>query len=243
MIKIDKTGVAVPTILSTNGVTEVNKNNVAFMRGERRFLILNSIYGHPTVKECLITLQNDKCCFCERKVSAGEPGHIEHYRPKGGYKKDDKSKLVRPGYFWLAYDFENLFLSCNKCNTSYKKNYFPLADETKRVTSHVGYIVNEDPLILSPSVDVESHLVFKQEIIKPRNKSIKGKETIKRTGLNRKALADDRLLFLKPYKILANIARGAPSPDKQAAIDLFLELGRKESTFSYMMICNFPDLV
>lgn len=109
MIKIDKTGVAVPEILSTTGVVETTRNNVAHNAGRRKFSIKKSIYGHSTVKETLIALQNDKCCFCERKVSAGEPGHIEHYRPKGGYKKDDKSKLEKPGYFWLAYDFDNLF--------------------------------------------------------------------------------------------------------------------------------------
>ena len=243
MTKIDKTGEAVPVILSTTGVVETTRNNVAYNAGERKFLINKSIYGHSTVKETLIKLQNDKCCFCERKVSAGEPGHIEHYRPKGGYKKDDNSKMVKPGYFWLAYDFNNLFFSCNRCNTSYKKNYFPLADETKRVTNPNGVITNEDPLIICPSVDPTPHLIFKQEIIKPNGKSIKGKETIKRTGLNRKALADDRLFFLKPLKILANVARNGVSSDSQEAKDLFKELGKRESTFSYMVICNFPDLI
>jgi uncharacterized protein (TIGR02646 family) len=243
MIRIDKTGVTVPAILSTTGVDETKANNAAYMAGERNFSIKKSLYGHQEVKEALIALQNDKCCFCERRVSAGEPGHIEHYRPKGGYKKDDKSKLVKPGYYWLAYDFQNLFLSCNRCNTSYKKNYFPLVDETKRVTNHTGVIANEEPLILSPTDNVASHLTFEQEIIKPKNNSMKGEETIKRTGLNRKPLADDRLMFLEPLKILAGVARNSESPDSQEAISLFKRFGRKESEFSYMVACNFPDLV
>jgi len=243
MIKIDKTGAAVPVILTTTGVIETIRNNTAYSAGKRKFSFNNLIYGHFSVKETLINLQNDKCCFCERKVSAGEPGHIEHYRPKGGYKKDDKSKLEKPGYFWLAYNFDNLFFSCNRCNTSYKKNYFPLADETKRVMSPTGIIANEDPLIICPSVDPTPHLIFEQEIIKPKYQSIKGKETIKRTGLNRKALADDRLFFLKPLNILASVARNGVGSDSQDARDLFKELGKKESTFSYMVVCNFPDLV
>lgn len=243
MIKIDKTYIAVPVILTTTGVVETIKNNGAYTAGKRKFSINNSIYGHPSVKETLIKLQNDKCCFCERKVSAGEPGHIEHYRPKGGYKKDDKSKLEKPGYFWLAYDFDNLFFSCNRCNSSYKKNYFPLADETKRVTNPTQVVANEDPLIICPLDDPTNHLIFEQEIIKPKSKSIKGKETIKRTGLNRKALADDRLFFLKPLNILANVARNSFSSDSQEAKDLFKEFGKKESTFSYMIVCNFPDLI
>lgn len=243
MIKIDKAGIAVPVILTTTGIVETTKNNVAYTTGKRKFSISKSIYGDPSVKETLIRLQNDKCCFCERKVSSGEPGHIEHYRPKGGYKKDDKSKLEKPGYFWLAYNFDNLFFSCNRCNTSYKKNYFPLADETKRVTNPTQDITNEDPLIICPSDDPTAHLIFEQEIIKPKSKSIKGKETIKRTGLNRKALADDRLFFLKPLKILADVARNGIGSYSQEAKDLFKELGKKESPFSYMIVCNFPDLV
>ena len=243
MIKIDKTGVAVPVILTTTGVDETARNIAAFNAGERVFSIKNSIYGHSSIKETLIKLQNDKCCFCERKVSAGEPGHIEHYRPKGGYKKDDDTRLVKPGYFWLAYHFDNLFFSCNRCNTSYKKNYFPLADETKRVTNPKEVIANEDPLIICPSVDPTPYLIFEQEIIKPNDKSFKGKETIKRIGLNRKPLADDRLFFLKPLNILANVARNGIGSDSQEAKDLFKEFGKKESTFSYMVICNFPDLI
>lgn len=242
MIKIDKTGIVVPAILSAAGITETNLNSTAYTAGKRKFTIKKTIYGHLTVKDTLVTLQKDKCCFCERKVSAGEPGHIEHYRPKGGYKKDDKSKLVKPGYYWLAYNFENPFFSCNRCKTSYKKNYFPLADERKRVTNHTGNILNEDPLIISPADEPNPHLIFDNEFIKPNNKSRKGKETIKRTGLNRKPLAEDRLLFLKPLKIVAKVARGI-GQESQEARDLFIELGKSKSPFSYMVVCNFPDLV
>ena len=68
-------------------------------------------------------------------------------------------------------------------------------------------------------------------------------ETINRTGLNRKALADDRLFFLKPLLILASVARSDFGPDSVEAQDLFKKLGKKESIFSYMVVCNFPDLV
>jgi uncharacterized protein (TIGR02646 family) len=247
MIKIDKTGIAVPTILSTKGSDETKANNTAYTTGQRKFSIKQSIYGHKEVKESLIALQNDKCCFCERKVSAGEPGHIEHFRPKGGYQKDEKSKLVKPGYYWLAYDFQNLFFSCNRCNSSYKRNYFPLVDETKRVTNHTGNLMDEDPLILSPADDtIASHLVFEQEIIKPKNRSLKGKETIKRTGLNRNPLVAERLTFLEPLKILAHIARIATNPESSEIREirnLFKQCGKRESVFSYMVTCNFPDLI
>ena len=242
MIKIDKRHAVVPNILLTNGLTETTANNTAYLAGTRKFKFNNTIYGHQTVKDNLISIQKDKCCFCERKVSAGEPGHIEHYRPKGGYKKDDITKIIKPGYYWLAYEFENLFFSCNRCNTSYKKNYFPLSDETKRATNHTKSITLEDPLIISPAQNAQTHLLYKREKLKAKNKSIKGKETIKRTGLNRKALSNERLEYLLLLDTLAKVARGAGS-ETQEAKDHFKRISKAENVFSYMVICNYPDLI
>jgi uncharacterized protein (TIGR02646 family) len=242
MIQIDKSAHSAPDVLTTRGATATEQHKLDYLAGTRKFSFENSVYGHSSVKALLIKIQHDKCCFCERKISAGEPGHIEHYRPKGGYKIQEKSKLVKPGYYWLAYDFGNLFLSCNRCNTSYKKNYFPLVDETKRAINHDLTIEDEDPLILNPSIDPSPHLVFSKEILMPKNKSEKGKETINRTGLNRKALADERLSYLKVLEILAVVARGG-GPESINARNHFIELGKKESVYSYMVNCNFPDLV
>lgn len=242
MIKIDKRHIVVPNILTTLGASKTIVDNTAYMSGVRKFSINKKIYGHLTVKEALIGLQHDKCCFCERKVSVGEPGHIEHYRPKGGYKKDDLSKLVKPGYYWLAYNFDNLYFSCNRCNTSYKKNYFPIVDETQRAKNHTENIANEEPLIINPSIDPSTHLVFKREKIKAKAKSIKGKETIKRTGLNRKLLSQERLEYLLLLDTLAKVARGT-SAEAIEALNHFKRISKKENIFSYMVVCNYPDLV
>jgi len=242
MIKIDKTHKGVPNILVTAGITKTSANNTAYFAGTRKFSFQNSIYGHQTVKDKLIGIQKDKCCFCERKISAGEPGHIEHYRPKGGYKIDEKTKIIKPGYYWLAYDFDNLYYSCNRCNTSYKKNYFPLSDETKRAANHTLSITNEDPLIIDPANNTSSHLVYKREKIKPKGKSLYGKETIKRTGLNRKALATERLEYLLLLDTLAKVARGV-GPESQEAKDHFKRISKSENVFSYMVVCNYPDLI
>jgi len=61
---------------------------------------------------------------------------------------DDGSKK-EPGYFWLAAQWDNLFLSCNDCNGERaqvelpsgserlmgKLDRFPLTDETKRASA------------------------------------------------------------------------------------------------------------
>ena len=74
------------------------------------------IYGHPQVKDQLKAEQHDKCCFCEADFTANGYGDVEHFRPKGGYQQTEKGKISKPGYYWLAYEWQNLFFSCQICN-------------------------------------------------------------------------------------------------------------------------------
>ncbi len=81
-------------------------------------------------------MQHDKCAFCESKVSAIAYGDVEHFRPKAGYQQSHDDDLQRPGYYWLAYEWSNLFFSCSICNQQGKRNVFPLANPRRRATCH-----------------------------------------------------------------------------------------------------------
>ncbi len=77
-----------------------------------------------------------KCAYCETAIIRN-PGHAEHFRPKGAvnYKMEGKKNkftkaitrdadgndVEHPGYFWLAYNWKNLLPSCNDCNTALGK--------------------------------------------------------------------------------------------------------------------------
>ena len=121
--------------------------------GQRDFNFSSSIYGAKSVKNALIQAQHDKCCFCESKISHISYGDVEHFRPKGGWIQDSGDNLTQPGYYWLAYDWSNLFLSCQICNQRHKKNLFPLQDPLKRAQSHHADIDDEDPLFINPTDD------------------------------------------------------------------------------------------
>lgn len=245
MIRVDKSNTAVPAILNDGGKgdTETQALIQAANRGETQFDFDNDIYGHPTVKKVLIALQNGKCCFCQGMVIDTSHGDIEHFRPKGGYQQTEEQSLQKPGYYWLAYDFSNLFFACQKCNEVYKRNYFPLADESKRATSPDHDCSREESLILHPEWDFpEDHITFVNEVVKSKNGSLKGFETIKRTGLDRIELEDSRYVHLKTLKILARVARSA-SNEAEDARDLFKEIGQPGNLFSAMVRANFPDLV
>ncbi|GAB3999408.1 hypothetical protein GCM10028807_49540 [Spirosoma daeguense] len=245
MVKIDKSTVDVPAILTKEGRGGM-ATNALIQRAEAgtpTFEFDSSIYGHKSVKVLLRQLQHGKCCFCEDHIAHVEHGDVEHFRPKGGFQKDELQSLQTPGYYWLAYDFYNLFYCCQICNQVYKKNYFPLADENKRVRSHSEDFRLEDSLLIHPELDNPAeHLTFVGEVIKPVNGSQKGIETIKRTGLERPELEDDRFVYLKTLRILAAVARG-DGPQAQNAREHFKEIGKSSAIYSLMVRANFRDLV
>lgn len=246
MVSIDKTTVSVPAILAVGGKGQIatDKFKTDFDNGTDSFRFSSKIYGHKSVKEALKKVQHGKCCFCESKVAHISHGDVEHFRPKGGYNIKVKGKLIKPGYYWLAYDFFNLYFSCQICNQSYKKNLFPIADESVRANSHHDDHNLEDCLIIDPGREEPSlHLYFEQEVIMAKVGSTKGKETIKRTGLDRKKLEDHRLEHLIKLEILAKVARDPNNPISTEAALHFKELGKSQSVYSLMVCSNFPDLI
>ena len=199
MINIKKSS-TIPSKLLTDGKTEnenncvdYDKNRTAYNNGELKFDIKNKIYGHTSVKTALRGEQDKKCCFCEKDQS-DEYGVVEHFRPKGGYKSSkNQNKLNRPGYYWLGYEWKNLYFVCSRCNSSaYKGNLFPLADESKRAKSHHDDIRSETPLLIDPAgrKDPRKHIIFENQF--PGGRTKYGKKTIRICGLDREALNDKR---------------------------------------------------
>lgn len=153
-------------------------------------------YSGDDVKQQLITDHHKKCVYCECSLN-GDYGHIEHFRPKGGYTVPPNKKLIQPGYYWLAYEWTNLLLSCSKCNTSYKKNNFALADESKRDIANKN-IADEEPMLINPSTeDPAQYIEFHQHIAAPKIidgvESARGRHTIELLRLNHRTdLVDNR---------------------------------------------------
>lgn len=204
MIKITKPAQA-PEILRTRG----SRKRAAHCRdyllhqadydvGLRAFVFDIGIYGDETVKSALIAAQHGKCCFCERKV--GKDGDVEHFRPKAGYRQTPRGPLMRPGYYWLAYDWENLLLSCSACNQRHKRNHFPIANPVHRAVTHTDDMTLEKPLFLNPAVqDPEQFIGFRKEIAFAIRGNRTAKATIDALGLNREILNEvrrDRLATL-----------------------------------------------
>jgi hypothetical protein len=245
MVPIDKKNLPVPSVLQTGHTSNKSTDATTALKaeydaGERKFKFNSKIYGHKSVKEALIKAQNDKCCFCESYITHVAHGDVEHYRPKGGIQSSLTSPLEFPGYYWLAYDFDNLYFSCQFCNQVYKKNFFPLDNEPDRVRSHynASKLKEEKPVIINPGTDNPAlHIFFNREI--PIGIDYKGDETILRTGLDREKLNDFRLKWLY---LLDDIERHAKLGD-QKSLQLLKEAAKPTEPYSLMVRCNYASLL
>ncbi len=177
-------------------------DSASYDNGTAIFSFDSALYGHPSIKESLIAAQHGKCAFCESKVRHISYGDVEHFRPKAGFRQRDDDPLGRPGYYWLAYDWGNLYLGCQLCNQRYKKNLFPLIDERHRCRNHLGDVARERPTFVDPggADDPRSHIEFAAEQPRARDGSIIGAATILALGLVREELRERRF---DRYRMLA----------------------------------------
>lgn len=204
MIRIEKP--SAPAVLLERGADAARALCEAFDAGTREFEFDSTIYNHQTVRAALVEAQNGKCAFCEAKVTHVYAGDIEHYRPKGASQQRKGGTLRKPGYYWLAYQWENLYFACGRCNQTHKRNLFPLRDWHTRATSHQSDLSNEEPLLLDPGTsDPTAHLGFRAERAVVVGGSQHGRATITVVGLNRPALVEARAERLREVKRLVEM--------------------------------------
>ncbi len=135
-----------------------------YVSGASTFSFDRKVYAADAVKRALCRAQHGKCCFCESKVLHVAYGDVEHFRPKKGYCQRPSDPLSRPGYYWLAYAWANLFFCCQICNQRHKRNLFPLLDPKARVLTHKDDLTREEPLFLDPTADdPERHVEFRRD--------------------------------------------------------------------------------
>jgi uncharacterized protein (TIGR02646 family) len=165
-------------------------------------------YKQEDVKEALAEMFSGKCAYCESDVAAVGPADIEHYRPKSEITIGERRH--KPGYYWLASDWENLVPSCNDCNRpryqqtpagprlSGKGTRFPIVNEESRAATPGGEH-GEEPYLLDPCRDEpNTHLEFLPEgairaALEPSGAtSERGKVTIDTLGLDRSGLCNGR---------------------------------------------------
>ena len=205
------------------------------------------LYKHPRMRPFYKSLQgafHGKCAYCETMV-VGFPGDIDHYRPKGAVSDEtgktakirapDGSEMDHPGYYWLAYEWTNLVLSCSTCNRYLRSpmtgrrigkwTCFPVRGFR---ASRMGEESRERPLLLNPVYDDPADHLEVDETGIMIAKSARGQMCITIFGLNdQESLVNERARCVKhTVNLLALIRYRASSADGQAddLRELFLQL-------------------
>ncbi|MEK0336613.1 MAG: hypothetical protein QQN41_04165 [Nitrosopumilus sp.] len=154
----------------------------------------DSVWKTQEVKNALFASQKRKCCFCENKRAKKREFDGEHFRPKLGVTEEPEHL----GYWWLAYEWNNIFYACKPCNQEFKKNQFPITGE--RAFNKDDSLQNEQPLLIHPTDEnPEEFIGFDWQMAYGKlvkatgiDDNNRGNETIRITGLNRLELMEER---------------------------------------------------
>lgn len=231
-----------PQVLLRRGIAATRQDCEAYLRnpaayrsGELKFRLIASIYGSTEVREVLERLQHEKCCYCESVPSATSAFRIDHFRPKGAVRQGKGSARVYPGYYWLAYRWDNLLLACEDCNVR-KSDYFPLEGPGQRAGSHLDPLDRGVPLLLNPYADANpgEHLAFDGSACRPETEH--GRVTVTILGLNRPKLQEERQYVLNNLAVLCDLARHPDIPDalRREAREAMYLFARPEARYSAM---------
>jgi uncharacterized protein (TIGR02646 family) len=183
-----------------------------------------AVYGHDDLRRALLKLFHDKCAYCETKISGIFDWEVEHFRPK----KSVAESPNHPGYYWLTYEWENLYTGCTHCNQrrrdrgtwgnpqgtapAGKMDQFPLRDENLRAMNHNENIMAEEPvrLVIDPCKDdPELELTFdKNGEILAINQGDRATRTIDVLHLDRSDLVKNRRLHVELLRNTIDLLHG-----------------------------------
>ena len=205
----------------------------------KNFKFNRRVLSHSYVKSTLFEAQHKKCCYCERKIPQVSGGSLEHFRPKGSAKQSKEEPEEYPGYYWLAYCWDNLLFSCCRCNNR-KGSLFPLDDPKQRARNHHDDVDAESPLFVDPARDdPRQHIRFRGAIAVPLTE--KGHQTIKGMDLQRSRLRENRMQHLEHlrtfhFALIHKDAMGI-TRDESASMRQQVEAAmRPDAKYSVMMM-------
>jgi len=207
MIHVKRLVVEVPAALTSMNVqAELKKAGKMFSPGAPEgnadlYHFNREIYMHPEVRGALDQLFRSKCAYCETLLSFSQPGDVEQFRPKTRAINLDGVVSVRH-YWWLAYEWDNLYIVCAACNRM-KATRFPVRAARAKPHETGKRLDKEKCLLLDPCRDnPDEHLIF-LETGEVASKTDEGKATIEILGLNREELVRARRETLVALRALA----------------------------------------
>ena len=161
-------------------------------------------YAQDDVREALRAMYQDQCCYCEGRIKDVSYDHIEHRRPKSKFRNE-------------VFDWGNLHLACEKCNTKKGEKWTSAAPILDAVMDH----------------PVEDHLTYETGAVGalrwPRTQ--RGTTTIEHADLNRggwDGLPGTRAkVYLEALRVIRQLRQRPEAPEASVARH---ELEQKKKT-------------
>jgi uncharacterized protein (TIGR02646 family) len=163
------------------------------VRSQTKFPISNvqEVLLNNDVEIELLNKTSNKCAYCESVFKDSEVS-IDHYRPH--YSAADLEGKISPDhYWWLAFNWNNLFPVCQECNTN-KRNYFPVS-RNRATVKYYGkdtLFNKEYPVFIDPEFENPEEYFYYDRAGKIYAETDRGKVTIDFLALNRTDLVEAR---------------------------------------------------
>lgn len=179
-------------------------------------------FGRLEYSDALKKCQGNKCCFCEKPVSTAD---VEHFRPKSAWQQAKGLPQGKPGYFWLAYSWENMLIACTECNSKKNKgNLFPVNGVRSTFPSDCK---TEDKVLINPAEEDPSlFITFRLDVPVGIDTQERGRQNIQIFDLKDRAdlieIRKDRLALYKTSKRILSLAPGINTADEIKEARIFI---------------------
>jgi AAA domain, putative AbiEii toxin, Type IV TA system len=187
-----------------------------------------SVFAGPDVVDALGDLFMNKCAFCESAVGLTAPAQVVQLRPPQA-ALDLEGNMAPDHYWWLAYEWENLYLSCPQC-ARVRGTRFPVAATRARPDTKGPKLDNERPLLLDPCRDdPERHLLYLPDGTVVSDDE-RGRATCDMFDLNRSPLVEARraAAAVLEDELAALMRRGKPGAElPRSAVEPLLDPARE----------------
>jgi len=195
MIKVEKDLSDIPSILKHKSREEAFNTNII----SASYCDKKNRYKVGSVQKKLNKIYHLKCAYCEQKL-LDSPKHIEHYRPK-------------KSYYWLAYSWDNLLLSCGNCNSA-KGDRFATKNRAIVYNNEAFFNIHtlgdsynriEEPKIINPEKEDILDLIYFDTDGKIYSDDERIKHTIEEAcNLNRDELVKRRIEIINDFINIMN---------------------------------------
>ena len=149
-------------------------------------------------KSDYFALYHGKCVYCESPLRVDGWDQLDHFRPKYAVLDGHRQPIrvggqEHPGYYWLAYDWQNLVPACAMCNQQ-KDAIFPLLQGSRHALAPKA-VAKESPVLIHPALDrtrPERHFDYRPKTGALELKTDRARAIDKIVKLNREGLLDAR---------------------------------------------------